>query len=314
MQVALGKPVAATGRLGLRRLDLFSYGLIAPCAVYVFTLVGVPFLSALSFSLTTANIGDGGGRFVGLGNFAAAAGSSLFRQALGNSFVFTFGSEVMKVGLGFTLAFILLQSLPAKRLFRFLFMLPWTVPVALSTLSWKYLFDPELSAITWTLRHLGLIDVGTRINWLGEPALAMLSVMGVNVWRGVPFTAIIVLAGASSIPPEILEAAWVDGANVAQRWHYVIVPMILPVLAIGLLSDVVFTFTDLSVVYVLTQGGPLGATQILPTLAYQVAIAGGALGYGAAIALFMLPPLVVFVTVMLRFLRNRDVAQGTSGA
>ncbi len=310
MQIAVRKPVAATGRLGPRRLEAYSYSLIAPCALYIFALVGVPFLLALSFSLRSATISDPHGQFVGLDNFGAVVHNPAFRQALGNSFVFTFGSEIVKLTLGFTLAFVLLQSLPAKRLFRFLFMLPWTVPIALSTLSWKFLFDTQLSAITWTLRHLGLISPAVRINWLGEELLAMASVIGVNVWRGVPFTAIIILAGVSTISPEILEAAVVDGANFLQRWHYVVVPIILPVLCVGLLSDVVFTFTDLSVVYVLTAGGPFGATHILPTLAYQVGLMSGSLGYGAAVALFMLLPLLLCVVFMLRFLKSRDVSRG----
>ncbi len=185
-------------------------------------------------------------------------------------------------------------------------MLPWTLPVVLGVLSWKFIFDPQLSPITWVLRHSGVIGPDTRLNWLGEPALAMAVVIGVNVWRAVPFTAIVILAGVSSVSPEILDAATVDGAGFLQRWHYVIVPLILPLLCLGLLSDVVFTFTDVSAVYLLTQGGPLGATQTLPTLAYQVSLLGGALGQGAAIALFMLLPLLVLVVLMLRFMAGRN--------
>jgi multiple sugar transport system permease protein len=186
-------------------------------------------------------------------------------------------------------------------------MLPWTLPVALSILGWKFgMFDPQFSVVNWTASHLGIIR-SPYPNWLGDPLFAMIAVMTVNVWRGFPFSAIIVLAGLTSIPSDILDAARVDGANWWQRWQRVIVPMIAPILFVGLLFDVVFTFTDLSVVYLLTNGGPINATDVLPTLAFRTGILGGSLGRGSAIALFMLPLLVVAVIVMLRSLRRREI-------
>jgi multiple sugar transport system permease protein len=186
-------------------------------------------------------------------------------------------------------------------------MLPWTLPVALSILGWKFgMFDPQFSVINWMASHLGIIR-SPYPSWLGDPLYAMIAVMTVNVWRGFPFSAIIVLAGLTSIPSDILDAARVDGANWWQRWNRVIVPMIAPILFVGLLFDVVFTFTDLSVVYLLTNGGPINATDVLPTLAFRTGILGGSLGRGSAIALFMLPLLVVAVVVMLRSLRRREI-------
>jgi multiple sugar transport system permease protein len=231
----------------------------------------------------------------------------LFQHALLNSFIFTFGSGIAKAILGTTLAFLLLRPFPYRKVIRGLLMLPWTLPVALSILGWKFgMFDPQFSVVNWTGAHLGIIR-SPYPNWLGDPLFAMIAVMTVNVWRGFPFSAIIVLAGLTSVPSDIVDAARVDGANWWDRWQKVIVPMIAPILFVGLLFDVVFTFTDLSVVYLLTNGGPINATDVLPTLAFRTGILGGSLGRGSAIALFMLPLLVLAVIVMLRFLRRREI-------
>jgi multiple sugar transport system permease protein len=160
--------------------------------------------------------------------------------------------------------------------------------------------------VNWTASHLGLIR-SPYPNWLGDPVYAMIAVITVNVWRGFPFSAIIVLAGLTSVPPEIIDAARVDGANWWQRWQKVIVPMIAPILFVGLTFDVVFTFTDLSVVYLLTNGGPINATDTLPTLAFRTGVLGGDLARGSAVALFMLPLLVLMVALMLRSLRRREI-------
>jgi multiple sugar transport system permease protein len=168
------------------------------------------------------------------------------------------------------------------------------------------MFDPQFSVVNWVAGHLGLIRQPYP-NWLGDPTYAFIAVLTVNVWRGFPFSAIIVLAGLTSIPADVLDAAKVDGANWWQRWNRIIVPMIAPILFVGLLFDIVFTFTDLSVVYLLTNGGPINATDILPTLAFRIGVLGGSLGRGSAIALFMLPVLLVTVIIMLRNLRRREI-------
>jgi len=286
--------------------SLAPYLLVSPAVVYMVALLGYPFFLALYFSLSNASVEQNVATFVGLRNYANIVGDAQFQKALLNSFIFTFGSGVVKGVLGTALAFLLLRHFPARRVIRGFLMLPWTLPIALSVLAFKFgMFDPQFSVVNWVGLHLGLIH-SPAPNWLGDPTYAMIAVMTVNVWRGFSFTAIIVLAGLTSIPPEIIDAAKVDGANWERRWHAIIVPMIAPILFVGLTFDVVFTFTDLSVAYLLTNGGPINATEILPTLAFRVGIVGGDLARGSAIALFMLPLLVLMVVLMLRMLRRRD--------
>ncbi len=286
---------------------MLPYALLSPTLLYMLALLGYPFFLALYFSISNASVEESVGTFVGLRNYANVIGDAQFQKALLDSFIFTFGSGVVKGILGTTLAFLLLRQFPARKVIRGFLMLPWTLPIALSVLSFKFgMFDPQFSVVNWVGAHLGLLR-SPYPNWLGDPVYAMIAVMTLNVWRGFPFSAIIVLAGLTSIPGEIIDAARVDGANWWQRWQKVIVPMIAPILFVGLTFDVVFTFTDLSVVYLLTNGGPINATEILPTLAFRTGILGGDLARGSAIALFMLPLLVVMVVVMLRSLRRRDV-------
>ncbi|HYU17733.1 MAG TPA: sugar ABC transporter permease [Chloroflexota bacterium] len=283
------------------------YVLVSPAIVYMTALVGYPFLLAIYFSLSNASVQQTVSGFVGLDNFGRVVGDSLFQRALLNSFIFTFGSGIFKGVLGVTLAFLMLRPFPARKVIRGLLMLPWTLPISLSVLGWQWMFDPQFSVINWIAGHLGLIQQPYP-NWLGEPLYAMIAVMTVNIWRGFPFTAIIVLAGLTSIPSEIIDSAKVDGAGFFKRWNMIIVPMIMPILFVGLLFDMVFTFTDLSVVYLLTKGGPPdGPTDILPTLAFRVGILGGDLSRGSAIALFMFPLLFLAVIFMLRYLKRRDV-------
>ena len=299
-------PARAARRWSAGR-SLVPYVLVSPAVFYMLALVGYPFCLALYFSISNASVQESVSTFTGLDNFLAVAGDSVFQRALLNSFIFTFGSGIVKAILGTSLAFLLLRPFRARKVIRGFLMLPWTLPIALSILAWKFgMFDPQFSVVNWTAAHLGLIHEPYP-NWLGDPIYAMIAVMTVNIWRGFPFSAIIVLAGLTSIPSDIIDAARVDGANWWDRWHSVMVPMIAPILFVGLLFDVVFTFTDLSVVYLLTNGGPINATDILPTLAFRTGVVGGSLGRGSAIALFMLPLLVVAVIVMLRTLRRRDI-------
>jgi multiple sugar transport system permease protein len=301
---------AVSARRGrFRRLTaegLLPYALVSPAMLYIAALVGYPFFLALYFSLSNASVQEPVARFVGLANFAAAVRDTIFRRALLDSFVFTFGSLVGKALLGTTLAFLLLRPFPGRKVVRGLLMLPWTLPISLSILGWKWMFDPQFSVINWTAGHLGLIQ-RPYPNWLGDPLYAFIAVLTVNIWRGFPFSAIIVLAGLTSVPAEIVEAAKVDGAGFLRRWTTIIVPMIAPILYVGLLFDTVFTFTDLSVVYLLTNGGPINATDIVPTVAFRTGILGGSLGRGSAIALFMFPLLFLAVVTMLRTLRRREL-------
>jgi multiple sugar transport system permease protein len=286
---------------------LTPYVLVSPAMLYMLALLGYPFFLALYFSLSNASVQDNTGDFVGLKNYANVIGDAQFQKALLDSFIFTAGSGLVKGILGTSLAFLLVRHFPARKVIRGFLMLPWTLPIALSVLAFKFgMFDPQFSVVNWVAAHLGLIQPPYP-NWLGDPVYAMIAVMTVNIWRGFPFSAIIVLAGLTSVPSEIVDAAKVDGANWWHRWQRVIVPMIAPILFVGLTFDVVFTFTDLSVVYLLTNGGPINATDTLPTLAFRTGILGGDLARGSAIALFMLPLLVLMVALMLRSLRRRDI-------
>jgi multiple sugar transport system permease protein len=303
--IAVVRPREA-GRLRrfLRSESVFGYALMAPVLLYLGILLLYPLLLSMWFAFSNAAVEDPFSSWAGLQNFRDVWADETFRLALRNSFIFTFGSEVGKIVLGNALAFLLLRKFLGRRFFRTLLVLPWTMPVALTTLGWLWMFDPHFSVVNWTFREFGL---GYHPNWLGEPVPAMLAIIITNVWRGFPFAAIILLAGMTSIPSEIIESAELDGAGFLRRFHSIIVPMILPILFIGLIFDLVFSFTDLSVVYLLTKGGPENTTHILPTLTYQNGITGGNLAQGAAISMFMIPVFFVAVVFMLRLLRRREI-------
>ncbi len=292
------------------RRYLFGYTLLAPAMLYVGLLVGVPFIFSLYLAMSDASVGTPVARFVGLDNFTAALENSTFYVALRNTLVFTIGAGILKGLLGTTLAFLLMQPFKGRKVVRALIVIPFTLPIAVSVLGWKWMFDSQFSVINWALSHLHLIGGYGSEDWpiwLGQPKLALLSVMFVNVWRGFPFGAIVLMAGMTSVAPEIIEAAKVDGASFMQRFRKVIVPMIAPILFIGSAFDTVFTLSDLSIVYLLTNGGPDGATEILPTLAYNTGIRAGALGRGAAISLFLFPLLLPAMVILLRTLRRRQL-------
>jgi multiple sugar transport system permease protein len=291
------------------RRYLFGYVLLAPAVLYVGLLVGVPFIFSLYLAMSDASVGSPVARFVGIDNFKSALENGVFYTALRNTLVFTIGAGILKGLLGTSLAFLLLKPFKGRRLVRGLIVIPFTLPIAVSVLGWKWMFDSQFSVINWALSRMSLIGAYGAPDWpvwLGQPALALFSVMFVNVWRGFPFSAIVLLAGLTSVPPEIIDAAKVDGATFLQRFRKVIVPMIAPILFIGSAFDTVFTLSDLSIVYLLTNGGPDGATEILPTLAYNTGIRGGALGRGAAISLFLFPLLLPAMILLLRTLRRRE--------
>ena len=303
VELVAGMRVTGRGAVARQRLA-FGYSLLAPAVLYMAALVGVPFFFSLYLSLSDASVGTPVARFVGLQNFAAVFHDSVFRLALRNTVVFTVVAGIFKGLLGTLLAFLLIQEVRGRKLIRSLVVLPWTLPVAISALAWKWMFDSQFSAVNWIGVHLHLIHGWP--NWLGEPGLAMASVITVNVWRGFPFAAIVLMAGISAVPLELLDSAKVDGANFFLRFHYIIVPIIAPILFVGLLFDTVFTLSDLSIVYLLTQGGPENFTEILPTKALEVGIQAGALGRGASISLVLFPILLPIVYVLLRFLRRRE--------
>jgi multiple sugar transport system permease protein len=287
-----------------RQRFVFGYSLLAPAVVYMVALVGVPFFFSLYLSLSNATVGSRAAGFVGLQNFFAIFRDDTFRLALRNTVLITGVAGIFKGLFGTLLAFLLMQEVRGKKVIRALVVIPWTLPVAISALSWKWMFDSQFSAINWIGVHLHLMR-GWPI-WLGEPGLALASVIMVNVWRGFPFAAIVLLAAFSAVPLELLDAGKVDGATFWQRYTRIVVPVIAPILFVGLLFDTVFTLGDLSIVYIVTAGGPLGATEILPTRALEVGIQAGVLGRGAAISLVLFPILVPVVYFLLRTLRRRE--------
>jgi len=309
VSVAASPRVASRFRTQTTRRLAFGYLLLAPACLYVLLLVGAPFLFSLYLAMSDANVGDTSASFIGLENFRAAFESDVFLIALRNSIMFTIVAAVLKGFLGTTLAFLLLQPFRGKKFIRGLVVIPFTLPISISVLGWKWMYDSQFSVINWFLSHVGLIGSYGSPDWpvwLGQPRLALLACILVNVWRNFPFSAIVLLAGFTSVPTEILDAARVDGTNFFQRFRNVVVPMIAPILLIGFLFDTVFTLSDLGVVYLLTQGGPANATKILPVLAYQVGIQAGALGRGAAIALFLFPLLLPLMILLLRNLKRRE--------
>jgi multiple sugar transport system permease protein len=287
---------------------------LMPSVVYIIALVAVPFFLAIGFALSDVTAGDPSFDWVGLRNFERAFDDPVFWRSLGNTFIFTIVSMVLVVLLGKVLANILVAQFKGKWIVRFLVLLPWTTPVALSSISWLWLLDSIFSPIDWVMRQIGmlgsqdaLIKPDRNMYWLGEPGLAMASVIAVHVWRLTPLAAVIMVAGLVAIPRDLDEAARVDGAGYWRRMFEVTIPMVLPVAAVAALFGAIFTFTDMAVVDVLTNGGPNNATQVLTSWAFFRGIDGGDVGQGAAIALFLFPLLLAAAIAILQAVKRMEV-------
>ena len=302
----IAKP-ASRFRFILDRRDVLGAVFVAPAILYVLLLVGVPLLLSIYYSVSAYTIYNPSWRFVGLANFAQIVENPDFLRTLGNTFIFTFGSQFLGLVLGKFGALLLLRPFPGRKIVRALIILPWAVPIALATVAWQWMFDSLYSVINWTMIALGVIERSDAPNWLGNPHLAMLCVIVVNAWRFFPFAIVIFLAGITAVPQDVIDAATVDGAGFWRRNYQIIVPMILPIVTIGLIFGIVFTFTDLSIVFLMTMGGPVGATSVLGFEGFQVGILSGDVSHGAAISLFMLPVLFVVVIFMLRFIKRREI-------
>ncbi|MEE9529914.1 MAG: sugar ABC transporter permease [Syntrophobacteria bacterium] len=288
--------------------------LIAPAILYIVVFVGAPFFLAIYYSLSDATTGDPSLHFVGLRNFRAVLQDPVFRLSLKNTFIFTLVSQALVLVLAKVLALALIKDFRGKWLVRFLILLPWTAPIALGTIGWMWLLDSIFSPIDWMLRYMGLLGVpdailgaNSNLYWLGVPSLAMLSVILVHTWRMLPLATVILLAGLTAIPQEILDAAEVDGAGFWRRLFQVMIPLLLPIMTVAVLFGIVFTFTDITVVYLLTQGGPVHSTQVLASWAFFKGIEAGDLAQGAAVALFLFPVMAGVATLMLRFARRTEV-------
>jgi len=229
-----------------------------------------------------------------------------FLTAVKNTFKYTFGTEIIKFIIGVPCALLLNRKFKGRRILRGLVVFPWVIPIAISANAWLWILDSTYSVINWVLVKWHVLSPANIINFRGDKDYAMLSVIAVNVWRGFPFTTIIILAGLTSIPDEILERAKLDGANSVQRFFYIIAPMVRPILMVSLLFSIIFSFTDFNTIWILTKGGPYDQTQVISTYAYQVGINAGYLGKGAAISLFMFPIMATIVYAMLQFLRREN--------
>jgi len=304
-------PVATQARLPWRarlselldRETFLGPAFITPAMILIVLLVAYPFGMALYFSLSNAFIGRPSS-FIGLANFIKLWDADAFRQTFQNAFVFTSIAIAFKLVLGMILSLLLNEQLWFKRLIRGVVLLPWVIPTALSTLGWWWMFNSLYSVVNWTGIALGIMDPPGP-NWLGQRYYAMTAVIIVNVWRGLPFFVITILAGLVAIPKELYEAAHTDGAGPVARFWYVTLPLLSPVLAIVVLFSTIFTFSDFNIVFVLTHGGPINSTHLFATLARQVGLETGRLGEGAAISLYLFPVLVMVVYAQLRFVRNR---------
>ena len=281
--------------------------MIGPAVLYIVLLVGLPFFLALYYSLTDITAGSRTLGFVGLRHFTDIIGTTKFQTALKNTFIFAVGSQVVVIVLASILALAMQRDFRGKWLVRFLILLPWVAPISLGTIGWLWIFDSVYSPINWTLEALGLITQETWPMWLGKPYLAMISVVGVHVWRLLPLATVILLAGLSSIPQDIHDAAQVDGASFWRHLVQITLPLIRPIMLVATLFGVVFAFTDMIVIFVLTRGGPYDTTQVLATLAFFTGIQGGDLGEGAAIAVFLFPLLLAVAVVFLRVARRTEV-------
>ena len=250
------------------------------------------------------------GMFVGLENYEFLWDDAVTRLALFNTLFYTFVASVLKFFLGLWLAILLNERLPFKTFFRSVILLPYIVPTALSAIAFWWLYDAQFSIISWVLVKAGWID--NYIDFLGDPWNARFSVLAANVWRGVPFVAITLLAGLQTISPSLYEAAAIDGATAWQRFRHITLPLLTPMIAVVMTFSVLFTFTDFQLIYVITRGGPLNATHLLATLSFQRAISGGALGEGAAIAISMVPFLLAAILFSYFGLQRRAWQQGGS--
>jgi len=291
----------------LDRVELIGPLFIAPAILYVLVLVALPFFLAIYYSVSAFTIFDPSYRFVGFANFVDVMKSEIFRRTLINTFIFTIGAQVIGLLLGKFAAMLLMKEFPGRGLARALVVLPWAVPVSLATLAWQWMFDSLYSVINWTLVAVDLLDPATHLQWLGQQDLAMLAVTVVHAWRLFPFGVVIFIAGFTSVPKDVLDAATVDGAGFWRRNYQIILPIIAPIVVIALIFGTVFTFTDLSVVYLLTKGGPVNGTQVLGSLAFQVGIMSGDVAHGAVICLFLFPFLLIAVVAFLRALRRREI-------
>ena len=305
------RPIPARQRLVFRLLDdrnVLGLLMIAPAAAFLLVFLAYPLGLGFWLGMTDATIGQPG-RFIGFANFISLAHDQIFWLSVFNTTFYTVVASMLKFGLGLYLALLLNRRLPMKSLIRAVVLLPFVTPTVLSAIAFWWIYDPQFSIISWSLIKLGLIH--QYIDFLGQPWNARWSVIFANVWRGIPFVAITLLAGLQTISPSLYEAATLDGAGPWQRFRFVTLPMLSPIIAVVMTFSVLLTFTDFQLIYAITRGGPMNATQLMATLSFQRAITGGNLGEGAAIADAMVPFLLAAILFSYFGLQRRRWQQGS---
>jgi multiple sugar transport system permease protein len=285
----------------LENETVLGYLLLLPATLLLLTFVAYPLIYGLYLSMTNTLVGVPG-QFIGLQNYATLWADSTFWTTIRNSFNYTFWTTIFKFTGGMVLALLLNNEFRGRRFVRAALLLPWIVPTVLSTLAWLWMFDSTFSVFNWLLAGFGV----TGPNWLGDGPWPMISLMLVNIWRGLPFFAVCFLAGMQGISQEYYEAARIDGANAWQRFWSVTLPLLRPVIAVTTLLSVILTLADFQLIWVLTRGGPADTTHVFSTYAFQTAIPGNALGLGAAISVFMFPFLAAIVFFTLLSIRKED--------
>ena len=292
--------------LGLRRLLgpdwRMGFLFILPIVLLVLSLVAYPFSYAIYLSMTRKFVGMPP-IFVGLENYIRLANDGFFLRAVWNSFIFTFGSVVFKLGLGMLMALVLTSNIRFRSFFTGVLLVPWVAPTVVTALNFLWIYDGSLGVLNYLLVKVFRI-LPQGVGWLSEPYTAMASVIFVNIWRGFPFFGISFLAGMKAIPAELYEAAAVDGANVIQRFLHITLPALRNIVIIVVLLSTIWTFNDFGIVYILTRGGPGGATMVLPVFAYEMAFGAQRLGDAIAVALYMLPGLAIVIVLLARYMRR----------
>jgi multiple sugar transport system permease protein len=305
-------PRAGASALPTRRSLMQSRGFLGglfmlPAAIFLIVFLTYPLGLGVWLGFTDTRIGRAG-VFIGLENYQSLWEDSLFWLSVFNTILYTVAASILKFALGLWLALLLNEHLPFKAFIRAVVLLPFVVPTVLSAIAFWWIYDAQFSIISWALINLGLID--SNINFLGDMNNARATVIFTNVWRGIPFVAITLLAGLQTISPSLHEAATLDGATSWQRFRHITLPMLSPLIAVVMTFSVLFTFTDFQLIYVLTRGGPLNATHLMATLSFQRAIPGGQLGEGAAIAVAMIPFLLAAILFSYFGLQRRKWQQG----
>ncbi|MBL0085761.1 MAG: sugar ABC transporter permease [Ideonella sp.] len=287
--------------------NLLGWLFMLPAASLLLLFLTYPLGLGTWLGFTDAKVGRAG-QWIGIENFAFLVGDSVTQLALFNTLFYTVVASVLKFALGLWLALLLNKNLPYKSFFRAVVLLPWIVPTALSAIAFWWIYDSQFSIISWVLVKMGIID--KYIDFLGDPWNARIATIVANVWRGVPFVAISLLAGLQTISPSYYEASAIDGATPWQQFRHVTLPLLSPIIAVVMTFSVLFTFTDFQLIYVLTRGGPLNATHLMATLSFQRAISGGALGEGAALSTLMVPFLLAAIMFSYFGLQRRAWQQG----